>query len=75
MQLPLYTVLLRTLGIDVPGTQLAYMNLPPGPTKSGLALADWTEDEIAWAIEYAEELTGDVQSGALMETLREAVLG
>ncbi len=75
LQLPLYTVLLRTLGIDVPGTQFAYMNLPPGPTKAGLALADWTEDEIAWAIEYAEELTGDVQSGALMETLREAVQG
>jgi RecB family exonuclease len=71
LQLPLYSVLLESIGIAVSGTQLGYLNLSPDRNAQPLMMAKWTDVELADAKSKAEEIVGSIQSGALLDAVRE----
>ena len=63
LQLPLYRLILPHLGELVPGAgtitegdvRLGYINLPREPAETGAIFADWTEVELAEAVDCAAE--------------------
>ena len=70
LQLPLYSVLLETIGISVPGTRLGYIYLSPDRNAKPLMMAKWTADELADARSKAEEIVGSIQRGELLDDVR-----
>jgi ATP-dependent helicase/nuclease subunit B len=64
LQLPLYRVLLRSVGIDVPPHRLGYVSLPSNPSLTGFRLASsWDEAFAAAAEEEAERIARLVEAG------------
>lgn len=62
LQLPLYRHLARTLGIE--GTvRLGYVLLPKHPPERAFALAEWSDDQLAAAIDKAREVVREIRAG------------
>lgn len=55
LQLPLYRHLARPLGVEEP-VQLGYLLLPEDSSRTRVALAEWTEEELREADELAREV-------------------
>jgi RecB family exonuclease len=55
LQLPLYVLLAKTLGITEP-VELGYILLPKDVAKVGASMAEWTEPELAEAIAVATDV-------------------
>lgn len=68
LQLPLYRVLLGSIGIDVPSSGLGYILLPPTDAKCGFDIASkWTDKDMAEAEATAAEVIEVITSGRLLE--------
>ncbi len=59
LQLPLYRLLVRGLGVDG-DVWLGYMNLPGDLTQVGASIADWTPEDLATADETARQVAADI---------------
>jgi RecB family exonuclease len=60
LQLPLYRHLARGLGLDGP-LRLGYVVLPKDATRTGFALAEWTEQQLGEADEVARQVVRKVR--------------
>ena len=67
LQLPLYRVLLRGVGITVSPNGLGYFHVPPDPDLCSLSFADWNEDDLHKAEEEAGRVVQIITSGKLIE--------
>ena len=68
LQLPLYRVLLGSIGIEVPPCGLGYILLPPTDAKCGFDIASkWTDNDMAEAEATAAEVIEVITSGRLLE--------
>jgi hypothetical protein len=68
LQLPLYRVLLGSIGIDVPSSGLGYILLPPIDAQCGFDIASkWTDKDMAEAEATAAEVIEVITSGRLLE--------
>ena len=64
LQLPLYRVLLRSMGIDVPPHRLGYVALPSNPSLTGFRMASgWDDSFAAEAEAEAERIARRVEAG------------
>jgi len=64
LQLPLYRVLLRSVGITVAPSRLGYFALPSNPDAAGLRMAhDWDEAIVADAEEEARRIARLIEAG------------
>lgn len=64
LQLPLYAVLLRSVGITVPATNLGYFALPSNPADTAVLLAsDWNDAFLGEAEAEAERIAAEVAAG------------
>ena len=61
LQLPLYRLLLASMGI--PNADLGYILLPRDPGGTGLVMAEWTEAELGGAMETARRVVADIWGG------------
>ena len=59
LQLPLYRLLVRSLGID-DSLQLAYVNIPGDLGAIGVQVADWTAEDLNDAERLAREVAADI---------------
>ncbi|MCA9222148.1 MAG: PD-(D/E)XK nuclease family protein, partial [Planctomycetales bacterium] len=62
LQLPLYRHLARSLGIDEP-VGLGYVLLPKNSANVGLALAEWSAEELAEADRMAQQVVRQIRAG------------
>ncbi len=62
LQLPLYALMAERLGITGPLT-LGYVNLPKDLRRVGLAVATWTPEQLADAVERAKEIIRSIRRG------------
>lgn len=68
LQLPLYRVLLRGTGIDVPADGLGYILVPPDASQCRIDIASkWTDEMLDEAEERATEIVSIITSGKLLE--------
>ncbi len=67
LQLPLYRVLLRSIGIEVPSHGLGYVLVPPQESLCRIAIARWTETDLNEAEAEAAEIVRIVSQGRLLE--------
>ncbi len=66
LQLPLYRVLLRSIGIDVPSHGLGYVLVPPQESQCRIAIADWTQADLDEAELEAAKIVRTVSQGRLL---------
>lgn len=74
LQLPLYRVLLRSIGIQIPVDGLGYILVPPDATKCRVDIAGWTDADLADAESCAAEIIKVITSGQLVGKAKEAAL-
>jgi len=67
LQLPLYRVLLRSIGIEVPSNGLGYVLIPPQASLCRVAIAPWTDADIEVAEAEAARIVAIVTQGTLLE--------
>ena len=72
LQLPLYRVLLRGTGIEVPAGGLGYILVPPDASQCRIDIAaNWTETMLEDAEKYAAEIVETITSGRILEAAEE----
>jgi len=72
LQLPLYRVLLRGTGIEVPASGLGYILVPPDASQCRIDVAtQWTEAMLDEAEEIAAEIVETITSGKLLAAAEE----
>jgi hypothetical protein len=72
LQLPLYRVLLRGTGIEVPADGLGYILVPPDASQCRIDIASqWTETMLEEAEEFAAEIVETITSGKLLAAAEE----
>jgi RecB family exonuclease len=59
LQLPLYRLLVRTIGVDT-SVQLGYVHLPGDLSSVGASLARWTEEQLAEADQTARNIAAAI---------------
>jgi ATP-dependent helicase/nuclease subunit B len=63
LQLPLYLLLAGALDMDADDVSLGYVNLPKELPKVGLALAEWSAEELESAHQRAREVVVEIRNG------------
>jgi len=69
LQLPLYRELVGPLGLEGE-VELGYVNLPKTLSETGLRRAEWSEEQLAQAVELARDVVRRVRRGELFEVGR-----
>ncbi len=73
LQLPLYRVLLDSVGIVVPSSGLGYIQLGPVQDTCGIAMANWSDADLADAELVGADVVAQIVSGQLLRFAREKV--
>ena len=69
LQLPLYRVLLRSIGVEVPCAGLGYVTLPPKAVDCRFELAKWSEVDLEDAEGGAADIVQAIVDGRLCEVV------
>ncbi|MCH2140214.1 MAG: hypothetical protein MK100_04180, partial [Phycisphaerales bacterium] len=72
LQLPLYRALLRSIGIDVPASELGYILIPAAGDDCGFDIASWTDADLVEAEDEAAEIVRIITEGELLAHVEES---